>query len=110
MRKLATTAGLLAVAFTAAPAHASAEPYLGAGESCRVAGQIVHREYTHVVPGSSAGHCHTQRHPYRSDRQLVSISYLDRGDQWWNTTISLRETWDGYRYRILSDRRVRRPL
>jgi hypothetical protein len=83
MRKLATTAGLLAGALTAVPAPASAEPYLGASESCRVAGRIVHREYTNVVPGSSAGHCHTQRHPYGatgdSSRSAISIAAISGG-------------------------------
>jgi hypothetical protein len=109
MKKL-VAGGLAALALTAAaPASAQAARYLGAGEACRVAGGIIHSEFTNVVPGSSAGHCYTQRHPSRRNMRLVDIYYLDRSDRWWKTTVALRETWEDYRYRILSDVRVPYP-
>jgi len=89
-----------------ATANATNVPRLSAGESCRAAGKIIHREYTHIIPGSSRGRCFTQRHPWRLDIHMVDIYYLDRARTEWKTTITIRKTWTGYRYRILADVRV----
>jgi hypothetical protein len=79
-------------------------PHLTAGEACRIAGKAVHREYTNVVPGS--GSCFTQRRPGHHDQRLVDFYYEDRAGSLWLTTLSVRETWTQYRWRILNDSRV----
>jgi hypothetical protein len=89
-----------------ATANAAHVPRLLAAESCRVAGKVIHREYTNIIPGSSRGGCFTQRHPWRPNIRMVDIYYLDRARNEWKTTITIRKTWTGYRYRILADLRV----
>jgi hypothetical protein len=85
------------------PAIAEAAPYLSNGEACRVSGRAIHREYTNVVPGS--GRCYVQRHPRRRNIVMTGTHYRDRSGQRWYTSIMVRETWDSYYTRILSDTR-----
>jgi hypothetical protein len=107
LKKLLTTALLFAA--LAAPAQANHIPKLTTAEACRVAGKVIHTEFSSIVPGSSRGHCYTQARPGRPDIKMVTIFYMDRARHWWETTMTIREHYSGYRYRILSDHRVRRP-
>lgn len=103
MKKL-TLIALVIFLFVPAASEATASPYLGPGEACRVAGRIIHSEYANVIPGSSRGHCRAIR--YRINLRSVDICYRDYNGRWFYTGLNIRETWYNYRYNIWDDRRI----
>lgn len=103
MKRIIVTLCVAAVVIAAVPAGAHAFPYLGSGEAAKAVGQRLHSEWNNIRRGSLRATCPAL--PGKPNLRRCYYSYRTTASARWCGSMSVRELWDRYITRFLSDDR-----